>query len=369
MPTIEDSSLTIKEPSIELLKLIEDLKVNLLKAKDLFILIVNKARDEGFDDKEIDILLHSNLKEIIPKTTLLRYRKEFIPIGVNKRSNVSNDTLMNVTEQSSVISGPLGPTNTKISTLPEDNLIPTSNNNNQLPIKELETTKNNDEISPLNITEVSKQEVPQIDSNSLRNEIEQIELAQVEKWRYESEDEHHKRVRHFCEWVDSSTPKELEVFKNLSYEDKISWERLIGSGMYHKQYYNKLEQFFIKWQEMKKLYVELIEFDCKCNSNYGIWLSEIISNIQDNLRTYHNFSFPDALSRYVSQHFIDKKTQEYLIKKYGNEVNQNLGFEEWERELMKTPNESKLEKQKMLQEFRKDMAKKLNKKDDQDDDF
>ena len=39
-----------------------------------------------------------------------------------------------------------------------------------------------------------------------------------------------------------------------------------------------------------------------------------------------------------------KKTKEYLIKKYGNEVNHNLGFEEWERDLMKTPKEKKLEK-------------------------
>jgi hypothetical protein len=109
MTTIEDSSLPTKKPSSELLNLIEDLKYNLIKAKDLFVTIVNKAREEGFDDKEIDMLLYSNLKEIIPKTTLLRYRKEFIPIAVNKRNNnVSNDTLTNITEQSPITSGPFG---------------------------------------------------------------------------------------------------------------------------------------------------------------------------------------------------------------------------------------------------------------------
>jgi hypothetical protein len=96
MTITEDTPITTKQPSEEILRLIEDLKVNLVKAKDLFVRIVNKARDEGFQDKEIDMLLHSNLKEIIPKTTLLRYRKEFIPLGMNKRSsNVQKDTLLN----------------------------------------------------------------------------------------------------------------------------------------------------------------------------------------------------------------------------------------------------------------------------------
>jgi hypothetical protein len=121
MTRLEDSPITTKQPSDELLKLIEDLKVNLVKAKDLFIIIVDKARDEGFEDKEIDILLYSKLKEIIPKTTLLRYRKEFIPLGVNKRSsNVPNDTSMNDLVQSSITSGPFGPTNNKIPTLPDE---------------------------------------------------------------------------------------------------------------------------------------------------------------------------------------------------------------------------------------------------------
>jgi hypothetical protein len=134
----EDSLITVKQPSEELFKLIEELKLNLVKAKDLFVIIVNKARDEGFQDKEIDLLLYSKLKEIIPKTTLLRYRKEFIPLGVNKRdnvSNISNEILSkdNILEQTSITSGPNGPID-KISTLTTDydNLTPT---NNQLDTK------------------------------------------------------------------------------------------------------------------------------------------------------------------------------------------------------------------------------------------
>ena len=71
--TIEDLPISNKQPSEELLKLIEDLKVNLVKAKDLFVTIVNKARDEGFEDKEIDSLLYSKLKEIIPRKTIVSF--------------------------------------------------------------------------------------------------------------------------------------------------------------------------------------------------------------------------------------------------------------------------------------------------------
>lgn len=85
MTISESSPITTKQPSDELLKLIEDLKINLVKAKDLFVLIVDKARDEGFEDKEIDALLYSRLKEIIPRKTLYRYRQEFIPLAINKR--------------------------------------------------------------------------------------------------------------------------------------------------------------------------------------------------------------------------------------------------------------------------------------------
>jgi hypothetical protein len=52
MTITEDTPITTKQPSEEILRLIEDLKVNLVKAKDLFVRIVNKARDEGFRIKK-----------------------------------------------------------------------------------------------------------------------------------------------------------------------------------------------------------------------------------------------------------------------------------------------------------------------------
>jgi hypothetical protein len=93
-----------KQPSEELLKLINELKSNILNFKDVFTRVVNKAKKEGFTDKEIDSLLYSKLKEVIPRKTLYRYREEFIPLAIDKRNkNIeqsssrsgSNDTTNN----------------------------------------------------------------------------------------------------------------------------------------------------------------------------------------------------------------------------------------------------------------------------------
>jgi hypothetical protein len=81
------------------------------------------------------------------------------------------------------------------------------------------------------------------------------------------------------------------------------------------------------------------------------------------LKSYHNFSFTDALSSYVTEHFLDKKTEEYLIDKYGNDINNDLGFKDWRNNLRKTRKQREWEKQKMLNEFRKNKTKRLNKED------
>ncbi len=166
-----------------------------------------------------------------------------------------------------------------------------------------------------------------------------------------------ERVDYLDYCLDNLTPEKFEWFLNLPKEELDFEKRLILNSLYHKQYFDKLEQFFTVWQVMKKLYVELIELYCKNNSNVRIWLSDIVLGIQENLRENHNFSFPDALSRYVSQHFIDKKTKEYLIRKYGNELNHNLGFEEWERDLKMSPKERQWEKQRLIEESREETKK------------
>ena len=97
-----------KQPSQELVKLLEELKNNFSSTKKIFEKVVKKAKDEGFTDTEIDSLLYSKLKEIIPRKTLYRYREEFIPLAIDKRNNnssdnnheilVSNDTTTNTAE-------------------------------------------------------------------------------------------------------------------------------------------------------------------------------------------------------------------------------------------------------------------------------
>jgi hypothetical protein len=212
--------------------------------------------------------------------------------------------------------------------------------------------------------------IPQEVSDSLEIDLDQIYLSKVEKWRYESDEAFAERVDYLDYRLDSLSPEEFDRFLNLPKEELDFVKRLILNSLYHKQYFDKLEQFFHVWQVMKKLYVELIELYCKGNSNVRIWLSDIVLGIQENLKDNHNFSFPDALSRYVSQHFIDKKTKEYLIRKYGNELNHNLGFEEWEKDLAKTPKERQWEKQRWIEESREATKKYLEEHSiEEDEDF
>jgi hypothetical protein len=177
-------------------------------------------------------------------------------------------------------------------------------------------------------------------------------LSTVEKWQYESDEAFEERLFYLDYWLDSFGPEQFEWFSNLSKEERNFQKRVILNSLYRKQYEDKLEQFFNKWQEMKKLYLELIELYCKDNYNTRIWLEEAIDSIQQDLKEYHKFTFTEALSRYVSEHFIDKKTEEYLIKKYGNDVNHNLGFEEWREDLKKTPKQRKYEEKLFLEQCR-----------------
>ena len=63
----------------------------IFQVQNIFARVVNKAKEEGFTDKEIDSLLYSKLKEIIPRKTLYRYREEFIPLAIDKRNKNSSD--------------------------------------------------------------------------------------------------------------------------------------------------------------------------------------------------------------------------------------------------------------------------------------
>jgi hypothetical protein len=156
MTTIEDSSLTTKNPSNELLNLMEDLKYNLIKTKDLFVTIVNKARDEGFNDKEIDTLLHSKLKEIIPRKTLYRYRQEFIPLAINERNNS--------VKQPSIISGSNDTTDTKIPTLPN----------------EMNTDYQNDNVIDITTNErESYENIPNMSNDTFNNEFQENDKNDV----------------------------------------------------------------------------------------------------------------------------------------------------------------------------------------------
>jgi len=327
MTASENLPITTKQPSDELLNLIEDLKGNLIKTKDLFVIVVNKARDEGFQDKEIDTLLHSSLKEIIPKTTLLRYRKEFIPLGVNKRSsNMQNVTLMNDLEQSSITSGPFGPTDNKIPPLPDEiNQVYQNGNLTNITTsyetKDAETTEEKDFGLSL----------PQTDSYSLKSNTQQQQLESAIKYSsYPSEDK--------AKNIEINTT--IIISPDLEHFCSPYTQGRYGGG----EYGLKLFRFMNIWIEMKKLYNEMVELQLKCGVFDPDNITDAIIFIEEDFKAF-KFRLSDTLLEYIAKYFIDKKTKEYLVKRYGNEKNHYLGFEKWERDLNMSPKHRKLETQ------------------------
>ena len=327
MTASDNLPITTKQPSDELLNLIEDLKGNLIKTKDLFVIVVNKARDEGFQDKEIDTLLHSNMKEIIPKTTLLRYRKEFIPLGVNKRSsNMQNVTLMNDLEQSSIISGPFGPTDNKILPLPDEiNQVYQNGNLTNITTsyetKDAETTEEKDFGLSL----------PHTDSYSLKSNTQQQQLESAIKYSsYPSEDK--------AKNIEINTT--IIISPDLEHFCSPYTQCRYGGG----EYGLKLFRFMNIWIEMKKLYNEMVELQLKCGVFDPDNITDAIIFIEEDFKAF-KFRLSDTLLEYIAKYFIDKKTKEYLVKRYGNEKNHYLGFEKWERDLNMSPKHRKLETQ------------------------
>lgn len=282
----------------------------------------------------------------------------------NNNTEQSFDNCRNTDlEQSSMISNSFELIDTTSIT---NNLIPTASHKLP-PVKNgFESTNDDYETSLKETDEVINQQndkdtdlpltpLPHIDSNSLENDIKKIEDAKT--WSYESEEEFEKRKQFATQILDDMTPEEFQKIKEspLELENLQLKLQIRADAYYRSQYEDRLEQFFTKWQEMKKLYLELIELYCKDNSSNRIWLKDAIICIQEDLKSYHNFSFTEKLSDYVTEHFMDKKTQEYLINKYGNDISHDLGFKEWRNDLKKTRKQREWEKQNMINEFRKNM--------------
>lgn len=78
------SSIDIKtvdrEPSKEFFNLVEEFAQSFEKPKEVYKKLVDRGREEGFNDGEINMLINSYLKGRIAKSTLYDYRKEFLEL-------------------------------------------------------------------------------------------------------------------------------------------------------------------------------------------------------------------------------------------------------------------------------------------------
>jgi hypothetical protein len=102
---------------------------------------------------------------------------------------------------------------------------------------------------------------------------------------------------------------------------------------------NKIIEFIEYWDQMKRLFRELVEIELykilKENPNQKLSIQDAIYNIlyyleDDVMKVGKRVKFPDGLTRYISEYFIDQKTEKYLRIKFQTprKNKDTLGFEE-----------------------------------------
>ncbi len=124
---------------------------------------------------------------------------------------------------------------------------------------------------------------------------------------------------------------------------------------------------------MKRLFRELVEIELYKTSKEN--LGENLS-IQDDIGSVlaylkgdelvcprglirKKLKFPDGLARYIGQYFIDKQTEFYLklkFRPFPPRTNDDdiLEFEEWKKELAKTPKQRREERRLFLEKHREE---------------
>ena len=129
--------------------------------------------------------------------------------------------------------------------------------------------------------------------------------------------------------------------------------------------YDEVIEFIEHWDQMKRLFRELVEIDLyktlDKSPNEKLSIQDAIYNVLDYLENDimgcgKKLKFPDGLARYISQYFIDQETELYLkIKFQTPRINDDtLGFNEWRKELAKTPKQRREDKKLFLEQLRED---------------
>lgn len=347
-------------------------------AKADILFVYNRAKKEGFTPFEARRLVEEEIT-----TVSNRYLREILPAEAkqiqdhsrqNQLKNISAEQVppeeLNTNDMDNVSLT----TKHKVIEIDDNNSTTDQGQQLQTEVTQSQPLQEDDEeplSSAVQIEEDIKDSIESKNSISdieLQNKINEANARQkAGKFAYMSDEEFNKRVQHFNMVFDDFSHEQLTDFFEQDEKSRDMQKRLILNSFYSHEFDEKLEKYVIKWNEMKKLYVELIELFFMDNSSTFVVLEDAIFHIQNALKDNHGFSFTDALAKYVSEYFIDRDTQEYLIYRYGNEENKDLGFANWRDNLHKTAREREMDKMFLLEEQRKYWAENHDSEENDED--
>ena len=261
------------------------------------------------------------------------------------------------------------------------------------------TITTNDELDNQSASTSSSSKI--IESNDFLHQYDEIEI--LKQMLYEERQKNRdlineiRNLRGLDSQIVVSKEKEEEAIEDekmkLSFmNDTKSIANEIGD-FYDE---DKVIEFIEHWDQMKRVFRELVEIDLyktfEKNSDETPSIQSAIDNVLEYLKGSElvcprgtirkKLKFPDGLARYISQYFIDQKTEIYLKIKFiplparTNNDDDTLGFNEWRKELAKTTKQRR-EDRKLLSEQRradrKQWLEQLNQqeqseKDDKDED-
>jgi hypothetical protein len=155
---------------------------------------------------------------------------------------------------------------------------------------------------------------------------------------------------------------------------------------------DKVIEFIEHWDQMKRLFRELVEIELYKTLDESTDETPSIQSAINSVLEYlkgsefvcprglirKKLKFPDGLARYISQYFIDQKTERYLKIKFRpllprtNNDDDTLGFNEWKKELGKTAKQRKEDRRLFLEQHRektKSLIRQLNQKNEKSDEI
>ncbi|MGD1834269.1 MAG: hypothetical protein ACPKQO_00925 [Nitrososphaeraceae archaeon] len=125
-----------------------------------------------------------------------------------------------------------------------------------------------------------------------------------------SDHEFEARKRYVNKWLSNMSKEELQRFDSLPIEDQKFFVKLRASDMHFFEYEKNFDEFKIKWLEMKKLYIKMIELLILHEKN-RVNIQDAKDAIKQDLID-SKIGITDTLLKYINQYFIDKATYQML---------------------------------------------------------